>query len=139
MENGLSGHVIQILFQKELQSPFQKTTQKIKTRPINTETIAKFQLSLQDEAWKAAYNIYNINCMFHFFRCISLNNFEKSFPIVYKSKRRKKNDWITNGIRISHKYKRGLYVPRSNTDDSQVKNYSCHLKQSNKRNKKNVL
>jgi hypothetical protein len=53
---------------------------------------------------------------------------------VYKSNRRK-----NNGIRISHKYKRDLYVPRSNTDDSQAKNYSCQLKQSNKRNKKKSI
>jgi hypothetical protein len=74
MENGLSGHDVQILFHKELQIPFQKITQKNKTRPINSETIAKFQLHLQDKAWKSAYNIYNINCMFHFFHCIFLNN-----------------------------------------------------------------
>ena len=83
MENGLSGHVVQILFQKELQIPFQKITQNHKTRPINTETIAKFQLYLQDEAWKSAYTIYNINCIFQFFHCIFSNNFENSFPIVY--------------------------------------------------------
>jgi len=133
--NWLSGHVVQILFQKELQIPFQKITQKNKTRPINTETIAKFQLHLQDKAWKSAYNIYNINCMLHFFHCTFLNNSENSFPIVYKSNRWKNDDWITNGIRISCKYKRGLYVPSSNIDNSQVKNYSCHLKQNNKRNK----
>jgi hypothetical protein len=104
MENGLSGHVVQILFQKELQIPFQKIT--------------KFQLQLQDEAWKSACNIYNINYIFHFFHCIFLNNFENNFPIVYKGNRRKNNDWITNGFRISCKYKRGLYVPRTNTDDS---------------------
>jgi len=58
---------------------------------------------------------------------------------VYKSNRKKNNDWISNGIRISCKYKRGLYVPSSNTDDSRVKNYSCHLKQSNKINKKKSI
>ena len=118
MENGLSGHVVQILFQKELQIPFQKITQKNKTRPIYTETITKFQLHLQDEARKSACSIYNITCIFHSFHCIFLNNLENSFSVVNKSNRRKNNDWITNGIRISCKYKRGLYVPRSNTDDS---------------------
>lgn len=88
MQNGLSGPVVQILFQKELQIPFQKITHKNKTRLINTETIAKFQLHLQDEAWKYAHNIYNVNCMFHSFHCIFLNNFESSFPVVYKRNRR---------------------------------------------------
>jgi len=42
----MSGHIVQILFQKELQISFQNITQKNKTRPVNTETIAKFQLHL---------------------------------------------------------------------------------------------
>lgn len=36
-------------------------------------------------------------------------------------------------------YKTGLYVPNSNTYDSHVKDYSCHLKESNKRSKKSVI
>jgi hypothetical protein len=103
--NGLSGHDVQILFQKGLQILFQKITQKNKTSPINTETIAKFQLLLQEQACNSACNVYNINTMFDFFHCILLNNFENIFPVVYRSNRRKNKDWITNGIRISRKYK----------------------------------
>jgi hypothetical protein len=102
MGNGLSGHDVQILFQKGLQILLKKNTQKNKTGPINNETTAKFQLLLQENACNSACNIYNTNSMFYFFHCILLNNFENIFPnIVYRRNGRKNKDWITNGIRIS--------------------------------------
>jgi hypothetical protein len=42
---------------------------------------------------------------------------------MYRSYRKKNNDWITKGIRISYKHKRGLYVLSRNTDDPQIKDY----------------
>jgi hypothetical protein len=48
---------------------------------------------------------------------ISLNIFEASFPITYKSIGKINNDWITQGIKISCKHKRSLYINSRNSND----------------------
>jgi hypothetical protein len=70
MENGLSDHDVQILVQKELHILFQKIIHKNKTRQINIETIAKFQLLLRENVWNPVCNTDNINSMFNSFHCI---------------------------------------------------------------------
>jgi hypothetical protein len=42
---------------------------------------------------------------------------------MYRSYRKKNNNWITNGMRISCKCKRNLYVLSRNNDDPQVNDY----------------
>jgi hypothetical protein len=42
---------------------------------------------------------------------------------MYRSYKKKNNDWITNGIRISCKHKRDLYVLSRNNDNLQLKDY----------------
>jgi hypothetical protein len=46
-----------------------------------------------------------------------LNIFEASFPIKYVSIGKIKNDWITQGIKISCKRKRSLYIYGRNSND----------------------
>jgi hypothetical protein len=46
-----------------------------------------------------------------------LNIFEGSFPIKYVSIGKIKNDWITQGIKISCKHKRTLYIYSRNRND----------------------
>jgi hypothetical protein len=123
MENGLSDHNAQIFILNKLQIPLRKINPKRKIRLINPETTAKFQMLLNEEAWDSVYNTDNINSMFNCFHCTFLNIFENSFPITYRSYKNKNNDWITNGIRISCKHKRGLYVLSRNSDNFQLKDY----------------
>jgi hypothetical protein len=51
MEIGLSDHNAQILILNKLKIPLQKINPKIKIRLINPETISKFQMLLNEEAW----------------------------------------------------------------------------------------
>jgi hypothetical protein len=99
-----------ILVLNKLLIPFKKITLKNKVRLINAEMIAKLQLLLSGESWDYIYNTDNIDSIFNSFHCTLLNIFENSFPVMYRSYRKKKNDWITNGIRISCKHKRNLFV-----------------------------
>jgi hypothetical protein len=55
--------------------------------------------------WEPVLN-YKFNCFLHIFR----NIFETSFHIQNKSVGTIKNDWITQGIKISCKHKRSLYI-----------------------------
>jgi hypothetical protein len=85
MENGLSDHNTQILILNKLQIPLRIINPKRKIRLINPETIAKFQMLLNEEAWDSVYNTDNIYSLFNCFHCTFLNIFENSFPITYRS------------------------------------------------------
>jgi len=49
-----------------------------------------------------------------------LLNFQASFTVKYKSVK-DKNDWITQGIKISCKHKRNLYAFTKNNNDPKAK------------------
>jgi ribosomal protein L33 len=50
-----------------------------------------------------------------------LNIFEASFPITYESIGKINNDWITQGIKISCKCKRSLYINSRNNNDTNTR------------------
>jgi hypothetical protein len=56
--------------------------------------------------------------------CTLLNIFENSFPVAYTSYRKKNKVWITDGIKISRKRKRSLFVLIRNTKGPQIKDHS---------------
>jgi hypothetical protein len=58
----------------------------------------------------------------HFFYNF-LNIFEASFPIKYESIGKIKNDWVTQGIKISCKCKRSPYIYSRNSNDPNTKAY----------------
>jgi len=66
-----------------------------------------FQTLLKKETWESVYIDTNPNHMFNSFLCTLLRIFQASFPIKYRSLK-DKNDWITQGIKISCKHKRSL-------------------------------
>ena len=59
--------------------------------------------------------------MFNSFLCTFLNIFQASFPVKYKSTNNVKNDWITQGIKISCKHKRSLYTFTKKNNDPKYK------------------
>jgi hypothetical protein len=65
----------------------------------------QFQLLLKSETWESVYKDSDTNNKFNSFFKSFLNIFEASFPIKYKSTGKIKNDWITQGIKISCKLK----------------------------------
>jgi len=61
--------------------------------------------------------------MFKNFQNILMRDFDNSFPLITTGNRcdsNKSNKWITNGIKISCKRKRELYLLRRNSNNPQV-------------------
>jgi hypothetical protein len=89
---------------------------KQKTRKINNETIMQFHIFLKSESWESIYKDNDTNNKFNSFFYTFRNIFEASFPIKYKNVGKIKNDWITQGIKISYKCKRRLYIYSRNSN-----------------------
>ena len=108
--NGLSGHdahcliLIFFFFVKE-----NIISGKFETRLFTTDTISYFQELLLKETWEDIYQEHDINDIFNNFLKKYLNNFEATFPVIYRDKH-KDNAWITRGIRISCQRKRSLFI-----------------------------
>jgi hypothetical protein len=85
--------------------------------------INSFKLLLQEETWDSVYNTNNISEKFSNFHNILVRNFENSFPFISVGNKQKSNNWITNGIKISYRKKRELYLIRRNSSKPQVINY----------------
>jgi hypothetical protein len=100
----------------------QKVSLKQRTRIINSETLINFQSLLKQETWQSVYQTQDI-IMFNSFLNTFLHIFEGSFPVTYRSTKEKKNDWITQGIKISCKRKRSLYTLTKNSNDLKTKAY----------------
>jgi hypothetical protein len=59
--------------------------------------------------------------MFNSFLNTFIHIFEASFAVSYRSTKEKKNDWITQEIKISCKCKRRLYTLTKNSNDPKAK------------------
>jgi len=77
-----------------------------------------FQALLKKENWESVYTDTDTdpNHTFNLSLCSFLNNVHTSFPVQYKSMK-DKNDWITQGIKISFKHDRSLYNFTNNSND----------------------
>jgi hypothetical protein len=82
---------------------------KWRTRKINNETIGQFQ-HLLDEAWEPVFENRDTNYKFNSFLYTFLKIYEASFPVQNKSVGKTKNDWITQGIKISLRHKGSVYI-----------------------------
>ena len=100
--NGLSNHDAQILTVKNICETVNKFSLNQRTRLIDSETITNFQTLLKEETWKSIYVDKYPNHTFNSFFCTLLNIFKARFPVKHKSMK-DKNDWITQGIKISCK------------------------------------
>jgi hypothetical protein len=83
---------------------------KWRTRIINDETTVQFKHLLEDEMWEPVFKNRDINYKFNSFLFTFLKIFEARFPVQSKSVRRK-NNWITQGIKMSCRHKRShIYI-----------------------------
>jgi hypothetical protein len=82
---------------------------KWRTRKINNETIAQFQRLLENETWEPVFENRDTNYKFNSFLYTFLKIFEASFPIQNKSVGKTKNEWITEGIKISCRQKESIW------------------------------
>ena len=96
-----------------------------KKRTFNSQNINKFKLELQNIDWNKVINMdKNTNNNFDFFHKILLNKLDITIPQKhYKIKNKKKNIWLTKGIKISCKNKRLLKLLISQTDNITLLNY----------------
>jgi hypothetical protein len=93
--NGLSDHDAQIICLNKIEPIPKQKAPKIKSRLINDITISSFQKSLEEETWNQVYDSHGINETFNAFQNILLRHFEANFPITYRNRRSKQNNWIT--------------------------------------------
>jgi ribosomal protein L33 len=104
----------------------EKTLCKYK-RNFTTDTVGHFQKLLLEESWKTVYQKHYVDNIFNTFLRLYLNIFEASFPTVYCNKYKlKDNAWMTNGIRISCRKKRSLYLSTRNCNNPEVKMHYKH-------------
>jgi len=88
--HGLSGHYAQILRIKNIYATINKFPLKQRTILINKEIIMNFQILLKKETWESVYEDKDPTHMFNSFLFTFLNIFQSSFPVEYKSMKRKK-------------------------------------------------
>jgi hypothetical protein len=108
--NGPSDHDDQYLMINNIAAAGNLIPLKQTTRKINTETIIQFQLLLKNETWETVYKDNDTNNKFNSFFFTVLHISEASCPIEHKSIDKLRNDLITQGIKISCKRKRCLYI-----------------------------
>jgi hypothetical protein len=119
--NGLSDHDAQLLTIDNTYTVTNKVSLKRRKRLIKSDTLTNFQTLLKQEMWESVYRTHNTNYMFNSFLSTFLNIFEASFPVNYRRTNKEKNDWITQGIKISCKHKRSLYTFTKNSNDPKAK------------------
>jgi hypothetical protein len=119
--NGLSDHDAQLFTINNIYAATKKVSIKQRTRIINSETLTNFQSLQKQETWQYVYETQGTNNMFNSFLNTFLHIFEASFPVNYRSTKEKKNDWITQGVKISCKCKRSLYTLTKNSNVSKAK------------------
>jgi hypothetical protein len=72
------------------------------------------QTVLKTGIWESVYK--DPNHIINLFLCTSLNVFHASCPFKYK-RMMKKNNWLTQVIKVSCKHKRSLYTFTKNRND----------------------
>ena len=79
-----------------------------------------FQTLLKKKNRESLHTDIDSNHVFNSFLCTFFKIFQSSFPVKYKSMK-DKNDWNTQGIKISCKHKSSLYAFTKNSNDTKVK------------------
>ena len=82
----------------------------VKKRIITKSGVSTFIEKLQNESWDNIKNNTDVNESFNLFFNTFLIIFESCFPMQYVTNNVSNNQWITNGIRISCKRKKYLYM-----------------------------
>jgi hypothetical protein len=108
VSNGLSDHEAQFLI-IHLQSSLIKNNDVYYSRTVNDYNISDFRIKLSYENWESVFNNSDINTSLNQFLNIFLRHFYASFPLSRRQKYTQ-NSWITVGIIISCRKKRGLYA-----------------------------
>jgi hypothetical protein len=85
-------------------------------RKIYNYTAAEFMVQLNYESWDEIFEGKDVNLIFNSFLNIYLRIFNASFPIINKHVTSKSDiTWITQGIEVSCRCKRELYLMMKKT------------------------
>jgi hypothetical protein len=83
--------------------------------------VSAFIEMLQNESWDNTINNTDVNESFNLFFNTFLIIFESYFPVQYVTNNVSNNQWVTNGIRISCRHKKYLYMMSKITSCSKFK------------------
>jgi hypothetical protein len=124
MTNELSDHDAQILILNNFLFP-NLLNYPITRRVINECTIMEFDIRHSHESWDDVFNIRDdVNLMFSNFLNTYIRVFNHSFPYkMYFPNQKKKQPWITTGIKVSCAHKRELYRLSRQTQNLEIIGY----------------
>jgi hypothetical protein len=121
--NGLSDHNAQLLILNDVDQPT-SDSKPLYIRNFNKFAIAEFQSLLSEELWEDVFDNTDVNIMFKNFLNKYLRFYNASFLKKNISKSTlSRSGWITNGIIISCKRKKELYVLSKITNNCNLKLY----------------
>jgi hypothetical protein len=98
-----------------MQQQQKKVSLKQRTRIINSETLTNFQSLLKQETWQSVYQTQDTNNMFNSFLNTFLHIFEASFPVTYRSKKKKKKMTGSHKELKYHANVKEVYIPSLRT------------------------
>jgi hypothetical protein len=113
--NGLSDHDAQLLT-INISSNQPQEHQTYFKRKINKYTITEFQVKLSYETWDSVFHHDDVNTIFNSFLNTYLRIFCSSFPLTKVKRTIHNTSCITQGIKISCKHKRELYITCRNSN-----------------------
>jgi hypothetical protein len=103
--NGLWDHDAQFPTISGINTDINLTPFKWRLRKINNETLAELQRLLANETWELIFKNWDTKYKLNLFLDMFLKVFEATFPVQNKSLGETRNDWITQEIKISCRYK----------------------------------
>ena len=120
--NGLSDHDGQIIQLENIS--IQKHPKDIRiTCSINRKLIQDFNMKLSYEIWDEIFGENDVNKIFNNFHNTFLRVFYSSFPIKKTLIKKKDNNWLTKGIKVSISHKREQYLNSRHSKNPALKKY----------------
>jgi hypothetical protein len=92
-------------------------------RKIGNHSITDFVVKLSYETWDTVFSDVDIDTKFNFFLNTYLRIYYSSFPLKKAKNRAKYNIWMTTGVKISCKHKRGFCLISRDSHDPKLKRH----------------
>ena len=123
VNNGLSDHDAQYLVVNNVFESQMKKNRLVRKRLLTKSRVLNFIDMLQNEKWDNTLSNTDVNGSFNTFLNTFLVIFESCFPMQYVVNATYNNQWITNGIRVSCRRKKSLYIMSRATSHPKLKEY----------------
>ncbi|PNF35250.1 hypothetical protein B7P43_G06859, partial [Cryptotermes secundus] len=123
VNNGLSDHDAQYLVVNNVFGTQMKKNRLVRKRLLTKSRVLNFIDMLQNEKWDNTLSNTDVNASFNTFLNTFLVIFESCFPMQFVVNAAYNNQWITNGIRVSCRRKKSLFIMCRATSHPQLKEY----------------